>query len=239
MKQRIRLTESQLKNLIASSVKRALREGLYPTWRGLEGSKFIWHGEWGDPEIEYDGVLFNGSDADDMLWEYYKEYIQDNGLTHNDIDFDEWIEQNPEELRSVATILADANRGDADDEFDEDGDMYESRKRMKTLRENSEEEGFFNQVKQGARSFFGNGVGKNGHPGNPSRLALKNRWNAATRGYSQIGVSDKTSELMKAVKDALAYSGLTPQSTVKELLLHLNGRYMNSHSQINNAVRNI
>lgn len=44
-----------------------------PTWRGVEGTRVIWHGEWSDPEIYYDGYLFNYWDAEDALSEEDKE----------------------------------------------------------------------------------------------------------------------------------------------------------------------
>lgn len=44
-----------------------------PTWRGVEGTRYIWHGCWSDPEIYYDGYLFNYWDVEDALSEEDKE----------------------------------------------------------------------------------------------------------------------------------------------------------------------
>lgn len=40
-----------------------------PLWCGVEGTRYIWHGEWADPEIYYDGYLFNYWDVMDGLSE--------------------------------------------------------------------------------------------------------------------------------------------------------------------------
>lgn len=40
-----------------------------PTWRGVKGTRYIWHGEWSDPEIYYRGRLFNAWDIEEGLSE--------------------------------------------------------------------------------------------------------------------------------------------------------------------------
>lgn len=87
-KKKITINESKLKQYIEEQVKRIICEGghLYghdgdgnaftnseETYRGVEGSRFISHGEWSDPEIWYNGKSANANDVEDMMWEYYKE----------------------------------------------------------------------------------------------------------------------------------------------------------------------
>lgn len=45
-----------------------------PTWRGVEGSRFIWHGAWADPEVFYKGHLFNASSLE---WDCDPEDLED------------------------------------------------------------------------------------------------------------------------------------------------------------------
>ena len=40
-----------------------------PLYRGVEGSRFIYHGEWSDPEVYYKGYLFNAWDIEDDISE--------------------------------------------------------------------------------------------------------------------------------------------------------------------------
>lgn len=94
MKKQIKLTESEFKALIKESVSKILKEhDLMPgdnggyfstseynnsknnTWRGVVGTRFIWHGEWADPEVEYDGELLNANELDDYAWDVYKDTI--------------------------------------------------------------------------------------------------------------------------------------------------------------------
>ena len=102
---KIRLTEEQLKSIVVESVKRVLKEENIAygsdtpsmtgpsatgreTWRGVPGTRFIWHGEWADPEIEYKGHLINANDVDDYFYEVYKEEMEEYGY---DMSFDDWM----------------------------------------------------------------------------------------------------------------------------------------------------
>ena len=113
--------ESILHRAIKESVKKVLREGgnltwqddegrmhtnSKDTWYGVEGSTFVWHGEWSDPEIyfEYDGeqYVLNGNEAEDWLWYNFKEYCEENGLNPDEHTDDEvwesFAEDNAEDV---------------------------------------------------------------------------------------------------------------------------------------------
>ena len=94
MKKRIRLTESDLHRIVKESVQRILNEAghIYghhedgtlftnsdQTFHGIPGSVFIWHGEWSDPTVYYDGEEMNGNELDDTLWDMYKEECEEDG----------------------------------------------------------------------------------------------------------------------------------------------------------------
>lgn len=118
---KIRLTESQLHRLISESVKNVLNEGGHltykdengrmhtnskRTWYGVPGSTFVWHGEWSDPEIyfDYEGeqYVFNGSEMEDILWDNFRDYCQENNLNpnehYNDKVYDEFAQQEAENV---------------------------------------------------------------------------------------------------------------------------------------------
>lgn len=58
------------------------------TWRGVKGTTFIWHGEWSDPEVLYDGEELNASQLEDYAWDVYKTECRENGKTPNEREFD-------------------------------------------------------------------------------------------------------------------------------------------------------
>ena len=86
-----RLNESTLHKIIKESVKRVLREGGNLFWRdadgvahtnsktyyrGVPGALFVYYGEWADPEILYKGNEINYYDIEDILWNWYNEFIK-------------------------------------------------------------------------------------------------------------------------------------------------------------------
>lgn len=113
----IRLTEGDLHRIVKESVKRVIKENgrrasrrrmneqggdvswrgddgvarttSKSTYRGVPGSRFIWHGEWSDPEIEWDGELINYNEFEDNLWYMFRS---DTGLDSEQA-FEEWINQ--------------------------------------------------------------------------------------------------------------------------------------------------
>ena len=118
MKRTIRLTESELRNMITESVKRVLSEGghLYhkdedgkvwtnskQTYRGVPGSVYIWHGEWSDPEILWNGVELNANDVEESLWYSYKDMCEENGEQPTDEGFEAWAE-----TEDIASYLDEA-----------------------------------------------------------------------------------------------------------------------------------
>ena len=61
------------------------------TYRGVPGSIFIYHGEWGDPEIIWDGQSINASAFEDELWEIYKDYCRNEKPTEQ--GYEEWLQE--------------------------------------------------------------------------------------------------------------------------------------------------
>ena len=118
MKRTIRLTESELRNMITESVKRVLSEGAHlyhkdedgkvwtnskETYRGVPGSVYIWHGEWSDPEILWNGVELNANDVEESLWYSYKDMCEENGEQPTDEGFEAWAE-----TEDIASYLDEA-----------------------------------------------------------------------------------------------------------------------------------
>lgn len=90
MRRTIQLRESELKRMIAESVRRALNEAGHLYWRdeegnahsnskdlyrGVPGAILVSHGEWSDPEILYKGKEINYYDVEDGLWMRYNDFM--------------------------------------------------------------------------------------------------------------------------------------------------------------------
>lgn len=59
-------------------------------WRGVPGVKMIWHGEWSDPELEYEGERRNYWDVEDAMYTYAKE---DGIDAENDEEFNRYCQE--------------------------------------------------------------------------------------------------------------------------------------------------
>lgn len=129
----MRLTESDLQRIVKESVKRILRENsrrksrmikedghLYhkdedgnvwtnskETYRGVPGSTYIWHGEWADPEVLWDGVELNVTDIEEGLWYSYKDGCEERGENPTEQGYEAWLkEMGTEYIASQLDYLA-------------------------------------------------------------------------------------------------------------------------------------
>ena len=85
---------------VAKQAKESMEESkeLKENWyRGCKGVKFIWHGEWSDPELEYDGKIFNYWDVEDALWGMFlddTDYVDgDAGDPRVEKEFDRYVQR--------------------------------------------------------------------------------------------------------------------------------------------------
>ena len=138
MKKIIRLTESDLHRIVKESVNRILRENsrrksrmikegghLYhkdedgnvwtnskETYRGVPGSTYIWHGEWADPEVLWDGVELNVNDIEEGLWYSYKDDCEERREKPTEQGYEAWLkEMGSEYIASQLDDLAWAAQG--------------------------------------------------------------------------------------------------------------------------------
>ena len=49
-------------------------------WHGIYPFRFIWHGEWSDPEISAYGRTINVHDFEDGLYEQFSEEMREKGV---------------------------------------------------------------------------------------------------------------------------------------------------------------
>lgn len=77
--------------------KMCLVQKEYPNWYGIEEIGFIWHGEWADPYIEYNGKQLNSTIPEGSMWERYKEDCEEKGIEANyDEGFSIYMRNNKE-----------------------------------------------------------------------------------------------------------------------------------------------
>ena len=58
------------------------------TWRGVEGTIYVYHGDWSDPEVLYDDEEINYWDLEESAWDSYKCECEDNGKEPSEQEFD-------------------------------------------------------------------------------------------------------------------------------------------------------
>ena len=115
---KIRLTESKLKHLIKESVKEFINEAQNQWWRGVPDVTMIWHGEWADPELQYEDYVANYYEVEDPLWDNFKEETGRDDNTENVDDiFNDWLVKNKYD---VYEYITNVGKQISDDEEDYD-----------------------------------------------------------------------------------------------------------------------
>ena len=103
-------------------IKESVCEVHNKDWFGIKGAKYIYHGDWADPEIQYDGMSLNYFDVEEFLLdEYREEHPEDK----NDKGFDDWMKM-PEQKSSIQSALDDLVQGGCGtplDEYDRDEEV--------------------------------------------------------------------------------------------------------------------
>lgn len=75
------------------------------TWYGTKNIEFIWHGEWSDPELSYDGHFIDYWSIEDFVCNEMKE----EGLDYNDDDlFKKYVREHEELICETIIEFAEA-----------------------------------------------------------------------------------------------------------------------------------
>lgn len=81
------------------SVTKAKKKNNPDLYRNIKGTRYIWHGEWSDPEVRYKRHSFNINDIEDLLWERYTEECKyELNITPTNTGYEEWLDEHPEEI---------------------------------------------------------------------------------------------------------------------------------------------
>lgn len=101
------------------------------------------------------------------------------------------------------------------------------------------EEGFIDNLKQGAKAFVGKGdfgASSNSNRRNGGGLNLKDRWNAAKTNYQAKGEYDNIGTVVKFLKNLVDSGKIQPQTTVAQLIGQ-GGRFGTLTSMSGNVAR--
>lgn len=116
---KIKLTESKLKWLIKESVKEFINEAQNQWWRGVPDVTMIWHGEWADPELQYEDYVANYYDVEDPLWGDFKEETGCDDNTENVDDiFNDWLVKNKYDVWEYITEVGEQISDEDNEEYD-------------------------------------------------------------------------------------------------------------------------
>lgn len=119
-KEKKSLYEKIMRN-VSVQVKKALNESENTMWRNVPGTQFIWHGEWSDPEIKFEGYTLNEPDANEFLWNAFEDACEDEWerdqyrkntgktLVNTEECFNEWLDYQGTDW--VQSILRDMING--------------------------------------------------------------------------------------------------------------------------------
>lgn len=79
------------------------------TWCGVPGTIYRYHGDWSNPEVEYEGKLYNEWDLQEYIGEAFDEYCKENDIILSSdkwsSEFAKWLEENPEYAYSASEEL--------------------------------------------------------------------------------------------------------------------------------------
>ena len=93
-----KLTESQLRKAIREAVEKRLNNKLNEDnnhFRGCKKIKMIWHGDWADPELMYNGHVANYWDIEDSI---YNAAIEDGVNADDDAEFNAYCQAHEDEI---------------------------------------------------------------------------------------------------------------------------------------------
>lgn len=113
-----------------------------------------------------------------------------------------------------------------------------------TVNEALQDEGFGNQLMQGAKSFFGRGdMGKKNYNNRVTRsgnggLNLGKRWDAAKQNFKSQGTIDNANEFIATLKNYMQEAGLGVSNKIGELWGYLDSRVKSKAARSGSMAQN-
>ena len=85
----------------------------YGTWHsfyGLPDVEFRVVNDMSDPDLSYNGEIYNYYDVEDALWSEYKEYCEENGCIPDEDDFAAWVAEDHDRVYNWLADLTPTGR---------------------------------------------------------------------------------------------------------------------------------
>lgn len=73
-------------------------------WKYFEEAEFIWNGYWNDPQLKYNGKIYNSHIIEDTLWERFNEEAKEEGIELNEENFTVYCKDNQDDIRELFEI---------------------------------------------------------------------------------------------------------------------------------------
>lgn len=74
-------------------------------WKYFQEAKFIWNGHWNDPQLEYNGKVYNIHLIEDTMWDRFNEYAEEEGIEPTEDNFTDYCLANQEDIRELFEIV--------------------------------------------------------------------------------------------------------------------------------------
>ena len=86
------------KSLVVKEGRLCLVPKKYPDWYGIPNIGFIYHNDWTDPEIEYDGEILNSHIVEDTMWESYNKDCEEMKKEPNIDEFADYMREHADDV---------------------------------------------------------------------------------------------------------------------------------------------
>ena len=70
-------------------------------YRGIGDVHILWHGEWADPELEYNGMVVNYRYVEDAMYSNFQYECEMNHTDHRAISFTRYCMDRAEQVRQL------------------------------------------------------------------------------------------------------------------------------------------
>ena len=70
-------------------------------WKYFKEAEFIWNGNYNDPQLEYKGKVINSHVIEDVLWDRFNEYAEEEWLEINEENFATYCYYNQDDIREL------------------------------------------------------------------------------------------------------------------------------------------
>ena len=74
---------------------------------GIRGFRFVWHGEWSDPEVVWHGRAMNMYSIEEPMWADFCEAADENGWEPTEENFEKFCRKETWRLREYAQAVID------------------------------------------------------------------------------------------------------------------------------------